>query len=86
MELSDQPQAPATLVPEMTTVSMNRWLGGPQTFCGHFWRRQNLLQLPGPETRTVQPVAQSPSRLSYHNAETNEINMAKKKTGRDHDI
>jgi hypothetical protein len=81
MEVSDQPQTLAILIPEMTTIPMNRRLGGPQTLCGHFWIRYNLLQLPGPETRTVQRVAQLLYRLSYPNAEMNEINMARNGTG-----
>jgi hypothetical protein len=44
---------------------LNTKLGGPQKRFGNFTEEKNLLPLPGFETRTVKPVAQSPQRIRY---------------------
>jgi hypothetical protein len=38
---------------------LNRRLGGPQNWSGHFGKKKNLLPLPGFEPQIIQPTAQS---------------------------
>jgi len=41
MEVGGVLQAPAALLAgKETTVPLNRWLGGPESPCGRFWRRE----------------------------------------------
>jgi len=44
---------------------LSRRLGGPQSRCGRFWRRGNLLPLAGFETRTVQSLYRRRNKLKF---------------------
>jgi hypothetical protein len=58
LEGSEYLHAPAALPPEKEPgYIVNTRLGRPHSRCGWFWRRENLLRLPGFEPRTVHLVA-----------------------------